>query len=90
MCVCIGLSFPTCHSHQARWYECCCIPTRQVITQIYITVVPTTPTLIATINTLGKSDGIEHLKITNLHGHFLFDSMDPALMKTIPCRSARQ
>ena len=40
-----------------------------------------TPTIIVTINPLGKSDGIQNLKITNLHGHLLFDStMDPALL----------
>ena len=34
-----------------------------------------------TIDTLGKSDGIQNLKITNLHGHLLFDSsVDPALL----------
>ena len=62
-------------------YECYHIPTHQVITQLYVTVIPTTPTVIATINTLGKSGSIENLKITNLHGHLLFDSsMDPALL----------
>ena len=39
------------------------------------------PTIIATIDALCKSDGIQDLKITNLHGHLLFDSsMDPALL----------
>ena len=30
-----------------------------------------------TIDALGKSNGIQNLKITNLHEHLLFDSMDP-------------
>ena len=38
------------------------------------------PTIIATINALGKSNGIQNLKITNLCGHLLLDSMDPALI----------
>ena len=38
-------------------YECYHIPTHQVITQPYITFVPTTPTIIAMINALGKSNG---------------------------------
>ena len=38
------------------------------------------PTIIATIDALSKSDGIQNLKITNLHRHLLFDSMDPALL----------
>ena len=33
-----------------------------------------------TINALRKSDGIQNLKITNLCGHLLFDSTDPALL----------
>ena len=34
-----------------------------------------------TIDALGKSDGIQSLKINNLHGHLLFDSSeDPALL----------
>ena len=38
------------------------------------------PTIIATINALGKSDGIQNLQITDLHRHLLFDfSEDPAL-----------
>ena len=53
--------------------------------------------MIATINTLGKSDGIQNLnlKITNLNGHLLFDSsVDPALLAGVDdaddflCRSA--
>ena len=32
------------------------------------------------INALSNSDGIQNLKITNLHGHILFDSTDPALL----------
>ena len=67
------------HTKQEE-YECYHIPTCQVITWPYITVVPTTPTLIATINALGKSDSIQNLKITDLNGHLLFDSMDPALL----------
>ena len=52
----------------------------QVITQPYVTVIPTTPTIIVTINALSKSNGIQNLKITYLHRHILFDSMDPALL----------
>ena len=33
-----------------------------------------------TIDALGKSDGIQNLMITNLCGHLLFDSTDPALL----------
>ena len=33
-----------------------------------------------TINALGNSDSILNLKITDLHGHLLFDSTDPALL----------
>ena len=46
----------------------------------YMTL-PATPTIIATIDALSKSNGIQNLKITNLCGHHLFDSsMDPALL----------
>ena len=39
------------------------------------------PAVIATIDTLGKSNSIQNLKITDLHGHLLFDSsVDPALL----------
>ena len=39
------------------------------------------PTIIATIDALSKSDGIQSLKITNLFRYLLFDSsMDPALL----------
>ena len=38
------------------------------------------PTIIAAINALSKSDGIQNLKITDLCRHLLFDSMDPALL----------
>ena len=48
----------TVHTKQGG-YECYHIPTRQVITQLYVTVIPTTPTIIVTIYALGKSDGIE-------------------------------
>ena len=35
-----------------------------------------------TIDAIGKSDGIQNLKITDLHGHLLFDSSkDPALLQ---------
>ena len=61
-------------------YECYHIPTHQVITSPYITVVPATPAIIVTNNALGKSDGIQNLKITDLHRHLLFDSTDPALL----------
>ena len=54
--------------------------TCQVITQPYVTVIPATPAIIVTINTLSKYDGIQNLKLTNLHRHLLFDSMDPALL----------
>ena len=65
-------------------YECYHIPTCQVITQPYVTVIPATPTIIATINGLSKSYGIQNLKITELHGHLFFVStMDPAFA----CRS---
>ena len=37
------------------------------------------PAIIVTIDALSKSS-IQNLKITNLHGHLLFDSMDPALL----------
>ena len=50
-------------------YECYHIPTCQVITQPYVTVIPATPTIFATIGALGKSDCIQNLKVTNLHGH---------------------
>ena len=60
-------------------YECYHIPTCQVITKPDVTVIPTTPTIIVTIKALGKSDNVQKLKITDLHGHLLFDSMDPAL-----------
>ena len=62
-------------------YECYHIPTHQVITKPYITVIPTAPTTIATIDVLSKSNGIQNLKITDLHGHLLFNSsQDPALL----------
>ena len=61
-------------------YECYHIPTPQVITQPYVTVIPATPAIIATINALGKSDDIQNLKITDLCRHLLFDSMDPAFL----------
>ena len=32
------------------------------------------PAIIATINALGKSNSIQNLNITDLHGHLLFDS----------------
>ena len=32
------------------------------------------------MDALSKSNGIHNLKITDLHGHLLFDSMDPALL----------
>ena len=39
------------------------------------------PTIIVTIITLSKSNGIQNLKITDLHSHLLFDSsMDPTLL----------
>ena len=60
----------TMHTKQGR-YQCYHIPTCQVITQPYVTVIPTTPAIIATINALGKSDGIQNLKITDLHRHLL-------------------
>ena len=62
-------------------YECYHIPTCQVITRPYVTVTPATPTIIVTINAIGKSDSIQRLKITGLCGHLLFDSsVDPALL----------
>ena len=50
-------------------YECYHIPTCQIITQPYVTVIPSTLAIIAMIYALSKSDGIQNLKITNLHGH---------------------
>ena len=42
---------------------------------------PPPPPIIVTINALGTSDGIQNLKITDLSGHFSFDSSeDPALL----------
>ena len=62
-------------------YECYHIPTCQVITQPSITVVPTTPAIIVTIDALGKSNSIQNLKITDLCRHLLFDSSKyPALL----------
>ena len=57
-------------------------PTHQVITQPYIThhCCSDNPAIIVTSNALGKSNGIQNLKITDLHGHLLFDSTDPALL----------
>ena len=46
----------------------------------YMTVIPATPAIIVTIDALSKSESIQNLKITDLHGHLLFDSMDPALL----------
>ena len=69
----------TVHTKQGG-YECYHIPTCQVITQPYITAIPATTAIIATINALGKSDGIQSLKITNLCRHHLFDSTDPSLL----------
>ena len=65
-------------------YECYHIPTCQVITQLYITVISATPTSIATIDVISKSNGIQNLKITNLCRHHLFDSsIDPALLEGV-------
>ena len=61
-------------------YECYHIPTYQFITHSSVTVIPATPAIIVTTNALSKSDGIQKLKITNLCGHLIFDSMDPALL----------
>ena len=62
-------------------YECYHIPTHQVIRRPYDTVVHATPTIVVTIDALDKSDVIQNLKITNLHGHLLFESsVDPALL----------
>ena len=53
----------------------------KTIIKSYVTVVLATLTVIATINALSQSDGIQNLKITNLHRHLLFDSsVDPALL----------
>ena len=39
------------------------------------------PTIIVTIDAIGKSNVIQNLKITNITGHLLFDSfVDPALL----------
>ena len=49
------------------------------MTQPYVTVIPTTPAIIVTFDAISKSDGIQNLKITDVHGHLLFDSsVDPA------------
>ena len=56
-------------------YECYHIPTHQVITQPYLTVIPTTPAIIATIDTLSKSNGIQ-----NLRNLLFYSSVDPALL----------
>ena len=74
-----SLFLHTVHMKQGG-YKCYHIPTCEVITQPYVTVIPTTPATIATIDSLGKSDSIPNLKITNLHGHLLFDSTNPALL----------
>ena len=82
VCTC-ALDCLSLHAIQTKQggYECYHVPTCQVITQPYVTVVPVTPAIIATIKTLGKSDGIQNLKITNLCGHLLFDSsVDLALL----------
>ena len=65
-------------------YECYHIPTHQVITHPYVTVIPATPAIIATINTISKSNGIQNLKLTDLFRHLLFDSsVDPALFAAV-------
>ena len=70
----------TIHNKQGG-YECYHIPTHQVFIRPFITVILATPTIIVTINATSKSDSIQNLKITNLHGHLLFDSsVDPALL----------
>ena len=62
-------------------YECYLMATHQVITQPYVTVIPATPAIIATIDAHGKYDSIQNLKITNLCRHLLYDSsMHPALL----------
>ena len=64
-------------------YDCYHIPTNQIITQPYITVIPATSRIIVTINALSKSDGIHNLQITDLCGQLLFDSMDPGLLAAV-------
>ncbi len=62
-------------------YECYHIPTRQVITRPYVTVVPAPDSIVAAVDALGKSDGIQNLKITDLRGRLLYDSTtDTALL----------
>ena len=80
MCALYCLFLHTIQTKQGG-YECYHIRTCQAIAQPYVTVIPTTSAMIATINALGKSDGIQNLKITNLCGQLLFDSsVDPALL----------
>ena len=45
-----------------------------------VLTVPATPAIIVTIDTLGKSNSIQNLKITNLCRHLIFDFTDPALL----------
>ena len=51
-------------------YEYYHIPTCQAIRLPYVTVIPATASISATIDALCKSDGIKNLKITNLHNTF--------------------
>ena len=72
----------TVHKNQSG-YECFHIPLIRSLHNL-VTGVPTTPALIATINNINKSHGIQNLKITDCHGHLLFDSsMDPALLARV-------
>ena len=50
------------------------IPTRQVLTRAYVTVVPITQTVIDTVNKIGYSEGVKNLKITDRKGQVMFDS----------------
>ena len=50
----------------------------------YITVIPATPTILATIYAINKSNGTQNIKITDLLVHLLFDSsVDPASLARI-------
>ena len=79
--MCIGLSFPMCCTQQTGWVQMLPYPHLPGHYKTLHHCIPAAPTIIATINTISKSNGIQNLKITDLHGHLLFDSsMDPALL----------
>ena len=62
-------------------YECYHIPTHQLSHDLASPSFLHPLQIIVTIDAISKSDGIQNLKITDLHGHLLFDlSVDPALL----------